>query len=165
MLIIQLLGLIAFIFLLVGFWADSKYKILIMHLIANFIYSIHYFMLGAYSGAGVCITVVISDFFLRNKTVKKSLICHGVIFSFLFLLIGMLTYTNVLSLIPNIAAIFTMYLLSKEDANEVRLGMIFVSLMWTIYGFVVGSYVVSITELILAISNTVAYNKYKKNKR
>lgn len=164
MLVIQLLGLIAFFFLLVGFWSKTKDQILVMHLLANSIYSIHYFLLKAYSGASVCILVVLSDLLLRNKTDKKALIRHGIVFSILFLISGMITYTNngLLSLFPNIAAIFTMYLLSKEDANDVRLGMVFVSLMWSTYGFVVKSYVVGITEFILAISNTMAYIKYKK---
>lgn len=164
MLGIQALGLIAFLILIIGFWAESKYTIIMMHLMANFLYAIHYFLLGAISGGCVCTLVVISDFFLRNKTDEKALKRHGIIFSLIFLMTGLITGTSVLSLIPVIAAIFTMYLLSKEDANEVRLGMVFVALMWSAYGFIVKSYVVFVTELIFAISNVNAYNKYKKDR-
>ncbi|MFA5603377.1 MAG: YgjV family protein [Bacilli bacterium] len=162
MVVIQLIGLVAFFFLLFGFWAKSKNTILVMHLIANLIYSVHYFLLDAYMGSAICVVVVISDFFLINKTDKKKIKRHGIIFSMFFLIVGMLNFTGYLSLIPVVGAIFTMYLLLKDDANEVRLGMVFASLMWIVYGLAVKSYVVAITESILSISNTIAYNKYKK---
>ncbi|MDD2519199.1 MAG: YgjV family protein [Bacilli bacterium] len=162
MVVIQLIGIVAFVFLLIGFWSKSKNKILLMHLIANFIYSFHYFLLDAYMGSSVCAVMVVSDFFLLNKTDKKKLKRHGIIFSMIFLIVGMLNFTGYLSLMPVIGAIFAMYLLLKDDANEVRLGMVFASLMWSVYGLAVKSYVVATTETILAISNTVAYNKYKK---
>ncbi|MDD2434765.1 MAG: YgjV family protein [Bacilli bacterium] len=164
MLYIQLLGVLAFVFLLVGFWLKSKNGILMMHLLANAVFAVHYFLLGAISGGSICTVVVFSDFFLRNKKSDKEMKRHGIIFSILFLLVGLLTASNALTSIPIIAAIFTMYLLLKGEANDIRLGMVFVSLMWAFYAYTVGSYSVLITEVILAISNTFAYNKYKKKK-
>lgn len=162
MVVIQIIGLVAFFFLVFGFWAKSKNVILVMHLIANLIFVIHYFLLDAYMGSSVCAVVVISDFFLINKTDKKKLKRHGIIFSTIFLIVGMLNFSGYLSLIPVVGAIFAMYLLLKDDANELRLGMVFAALMWVVYGLAVKSYVVAITETILAISNAIAYNKYKK---
>ena len=158
----QIVGILAFLMVILASFSSSKQKIVVTHLIANVFYSLHYFLLGAVSGGSVCLVVVVSDFLLKNDKSKKELKKHSFIFTFLFLLVGIITGTNILSLIPVITAIFTMYLLFKEDANEVRLGMVFVSLMWLLYGFIIKSYVICITEFILAISSMIAYNKYKK---
>ncbi len=158
----QVVGFLAFLIVTLGFWADSKYKIIITHLIANLFYALHYFLLGAVSGGSICLVVVVSDFLLRKKKSKHDLRQHSLFFTIIFLLVAIITGTNFISLIPVIAAIFTMYLLLKDDANEVRLGMIFVSLMWLLYGLFIKSYIILITEFILALSSLLAYNKYKK---
>ncbi len=135
-----------------------------MHMIANALYATNYFLLGATSGGSICVVVVVSDFLLCNKTKDKDITRHGIIFSIIFILVGLFVSNSIITSIPIIAAIFTMYLLLKGDANEIRLGIVFVSLMWAIYALTVKSYSVMVTEMILAISNTIAYNKYKEKK-
>ncbi len=157
----QLIGLIGFTFLLVSFWFKQKKQIIFVQIIANGFLAIHYYMLNAMSGGIICLITVIRNIFLYDKKDKKTVVFYGIIFSMIYVLIGMIMYDGIVSLIPTIATIFFTYLLLKEDPNDIRLGTILVSIMWVVYNVFVDSYVGVINEVILIVSTFAAYQNCK----
>lgn len=162
---IQAIGLIGFAFVILSFWFKEKKQIIFMQIIANIFLSIHYYLLGAMSGGIICLITVIRNIFLYDKKDKKTIIFYGIIFSIIFIFVGMLMYNGFVSLIPTIATIFYTYLLLKDDPNDIRIGNVLVSIMWMIYNIFVSSYIGIINEAILAITNVAAFHKYKKVKK
>ena len=52
---IQLIGLLGFCIVLLSFYKKAPKTILLYQVTSNFIYSVHYFLLGGLSGAFCCI--------------------------------------------------------------------------------------------------------------
>ncbi len=70
---IQLIGLLAWLILLISYYRKDTNRILAFQIIATILYCVHYFLLGAYSGLFICLVEVICDF-LYFKTEKDNLI-------------------------------------------------------------------------------------------
>lgn len=70
---IQLLGLLAWLLLLISYYRKDTNRILLLQVIATILYCVHYLLLNAYSGLFICLVEVICDF-LYYKTDKDELI-------------------------------------------------------------------------------------------
>ena len=60
---VQLLGLLAWLVLLLSYYRKDTNRILIFQIIATILYCAHYFLLGAFSGLFICVVDVVCDFF------------------------------------------------------------------------------------------------------
>ena len=65
--IIQIVGALAWLFLYLSYHRKTTNKILIFQIIANILFIIHYFCLGAYTGLAICFVEIIFDY-LYYKT-------------------------------------------------------------------------------------------------
>jgi len=146
---VQLLGLLAWLVLLLSYYRKDTNRILVFQIIATILYCVHYFLLGAYSGLFICLVEVICDF-LYYKTDKDDLIFK---ISIPFRIFGgILSYQWFVDILPIAASIIDGYSLTKKK-DKVVFGAIVSYTLWVIYDIGVGSWSCAITDSLVVISN------------
>ena len=152
--IANIIGFVAFIVTLIAYHRATKKKIFESMIIANILDVVHYLVLGAYSG---CITKVIA--LIRNLVIVKkekykwlSSKAILVLFIIIYIISGIVTFTNILSILCIIAAII--YLIWCWNGNElqVKRAAFYCYFLWLIYNVSVQSYAGIISNVISIIS-------------
>lgn len=147
--------------LLISFWQRKRIKILFFQILDSAFDIIQYTLLGAYTGSLISLLGA-----TRAYTFSKT---NNKYFLFLFLLLyiiaSLITFDGVISFIPLIAAlVYTIVTWNKKEKN-IRLFSILVFILWFIYDILVKAYVSSITDIVLVVSNFIAFYKLDlKNK-
>ena len=161
MIYIQLIGFLAFAVLVLSFYKKKVSTIISYQIVSNFAYTVHYFLLGALSGAYISFIGIFRNIaVLKVKKHKKVLV--AVVIG-LYLLVTIIFYEGIHSLFPiiaNSAYLITMVMGTKKS---LLIGGIISPILWASYGIFVGSYASTITESILLISNTIQLIKLSKN--
>ncbi len=146
---IQLLGFVAWLFLILSYHRQTTNKILIFQIISVLFYGLHYYLLKAYSGLAICLFEALINF-LYYKTDKDKYIFLATIP--LYLILGFLTFSTIINILPIIASLIDSYSLTKHK-NLLVIGSIISHLLWIIYDLFVMSYAGALTDTLLVISN------------
>ena len=159
---IQLIGVLAFAVLVLSFYKKNAKTIIAYQIVSNFAYTVHYFLLGALSGAYISFIGIFRNIaIIKVEKYKKTLV--GIVI-LLYLIVTLIFYEGVHSLFPlvaNSAYLITMVIGTKKS---LLIGGIISPVLWASYGLFVGSYASTITETILLVSNTIQLIKLlKKN--
>lgn len=159
---IQLIGILAFCVLVLSFYNKKTSTIVAYQIVSNFAYTVHYFLLGALSGAYISFIGIFRNIaIIKVKTHKKTLV--GIVI-LLYLIITLIFYEGIHSLFPivaNSAYLITMVMGTKKS---LLIGGIISPILWASYGLFVGSYASSITESILLVSNIIQLINLLKGK-
>lgn len=146
---IQGIGIIAWIVLLLSYYRENTNKILIFQMIATFLYCIHYYLLGAYSGLFICIFEVVRDL-LYYKTDWDNYIFYGSIP--IYIISGIFSFTTFMDILPIFSSLLDGYTLTKKK-KIVVIGAIISYTSWVIYDISVMSISCAITDGLVVISN------------
>lgn len=146
---IQILGLLAWLFLVLSYYRKNTNKILVFQIIGTLLYCIHYFLLGGYSGLFICAFETIFDYGYY-KTDKDEYIY--IISVPIRIIGGLLTFRGVMDLLPIIASLTDGYTLTKKK-KIVVIGAIISYTLWVIYDIYVMSISGAITDGIIVLSN------------
>ena len=156
---IQLIGILAFCLWVLSYYRKSVKDILIFQSAANFTYAVHFFLLGALSGAYLSLVGIAKNIvFLKFK--NKRLI--SVIFIMIYLIVTMIFYEGIYSLLPMCANCVYILFMIKDNKKKLLVGELISCIIWLVYGIFVLSYAGIITEVIAAISAIVQLKKLKK---
>lgn len=160
--IAQIIGFVAFLISLSAYHKNKKEKILSNMLLSNILDLTHYLLLSAYSGCITKILAICRNLFVMFK--EKNKILSSNIFMYMFVVIYIIaaiyTYTNILSILPLVAAII--YTVAIWNGNETTLkkAALVGYFLWLIYNALVFSIsgvlsnLVSIISLFFAIKNS-----------
>ena len=159
---IQLIGLLAFLVLVLSFYKKETDKILTYQVTSNFAYTIHYLLLGALSGAFCSLISMIRN--LVYIKLKKYKMIIGILFIIAYLTICILFYEDIFSLLPFLANSSYLMTIIFNKKKILLIGAIISSICWIIYSIHVLSYVSIITESILILSNIIQLIKLRKVK-
>lgn len=158
--LIQLVGAIAWLFLLVSYYRKNTNKILIFQIIGTFLYCLHYYFLGAYSGLFICAFEIFFDYGYYKTDKDKYIYIISIPFRILG---GLFTYKNIYDILPIIASLIDGASLTQKK-KIVVIGAVISYALWVIYDIFVGSISGLITDGILVISNLlILFNVLKKN--
>lgn len=151
-LFIQLIGLLAWLILLISFRQKTEKKILFIQAIADFVYTLHYIFLGAVSGAivaGVCLSRDIVYYKAKNR-----LYAYYFYLSFYIIMIlwNIIVVRDIYMTFPFIATSITGYAFTLKR-KEIVMGSLMASALWIWYNLLVYSIVGIFTESLLVISN------------
>ena len=168
----QVAGFIAFILSLIAYHRKKKSKIFQTMMVANVLDIIHYILLGAYSG---CITKVIA--LVRNEIIivkeKNKKFNNNIVLIAMFIIYlvsGILTYKNIYSILPIIAAIIYLYFVWNGNELKVKKCAFYCYFLWLVYNICVFSIagitsnIVSIISTFIAVYNEKMVNKSKEIK-
>ncbi|MBQ2873092.1 MAG: YgjV family protein [Bacilli bacterium] len=147
--LIQLIGVLAWIFLFLSFYRKNTDKILIFQVIASLLYCVHYYFLNAYSGLLMCLISAIFDFAYYKSNNDKYLYLMSIP---LRIIAGFISYSRIVDILPIVASLLDGYILTKEK-KTLLIGSVIYYVIWIIYNVNVASYSGVITDGILVISN------------
>ena len=163
----QILALFSFILSLLAYHRDKKKNIMITMIISNILNLLHYVFLWATSWYVTKILAILRDSVIVKKSTKKSYALL-ILFIVFYFVVWFLTYENIYSLLPLIAA--TIYIISIWNWDEllVKKSAFFCYFFWLIYNICIWSVVAVFSTIISIISSYIAIRRhYKKlgNKR
>ena len=165
-LIIQLIGVIAYVILAFSYFKKNKKDILIIQIFSTIAFAIHYYLLGGIT-AIVCnlisllIIIIIYFFEKHNGKNKKVLILSTIP---LLILISLFTYENIFSIFPIIASTIVLVSFIISNENTIRISGIISALCWMVYAIIYKSYAGIFFEAFSAISAFIAFLKNFKIK-
>lgn len=141
--------------LLFSFWQKKRKQILFFQILDSTFDILQYFLLGAYTGSLISLLGA-TRAYTFSKTNNKFFL---ILFLLLYTISSIITFNGLISIVPLIAAlIYTIVTWNKKEKN-IRLFSILVFILWFIYDILVKAYVSSITDIILIISNFLAFYK------
>ncbi len=162
----QMVGALAFLISLLAYHKKRKEKILGSMIVSNVLNLIHYFMLEAYSGCVTKIIAICRDIFIivKSKYKKLNSIMFLILFILVYCIVAIVTYNNVLSLFPIIAAL--VYIISIWNGNEIVIKKTAFAtyFLWLAYNIFVFSISGIVSNVVSIISTFIAIINYDKNK-
>lgn len=163
--IAQLFGLGGFVFSVLTFQQNEHKKIVFMQFMANICFTIHYYMLGAYTGSLLNIIGIIRSvvyIFKDHKWARSNL---WIVF-FCLLCTGACAYTweGALSLLPAAAMICTSISFGITNPKLTRIISIPSSPMWIIYNIIKVSYGGVLTEAFNIVSIIIGMIRFDLKK-
>lgn len=168
--IIQIIGLLAFIISLVAYQREKKKDILSSMVLSNILNLLHYLFLNAYSGCITKVLAIFRDSFIiwkdKNKILSKKIFL--LMFIVLYCIAAIFTYNGIFSIFPLVAAIIYMIPIWNGDEKVIKKTAFFCYFLWLTYNIFVFSIagivsnVISIVAVIIAI--TKEHNKKIESK-
>ena len=164
----QLIGLFAVFFSLKSFVQYSKKKYIVDSIIAAIFNSVHYLLLGAYTGVLIKIMAFIREIFLYKKETNKKYnkLIIFIILVTCYLFAGIFTFNNnIINLLPVISAVTYFFAEWFGNLKAIKILGIITTVLWLIYNIAVLSITGIIYNLITIITLIYSLTKMKKSKR
>lgn len=161
----QVFGTLSFVVSLIAYHRSKKKKIFEMMMVANILDIMHYLLLQAYSG---CVTKVIA--LIRNEVIivkdKNKKINNNVIltlFMLAYLISGIITYKNIYSILPILAAMIYLFFVWNGNELQVKKCAFYCYFLWLAYNICVLSIAGIVSNTVSIISTGIAvYNEKNK---
>lgn len=155
--IAQTLGFIGTFIIIIGM-QQKKYKHIVMCKIGNeFLASIHYLLLGGYTGmlANFASCLTNGCYYFRIKK-GKSTLPFQIIFGAMFVVIGALSWHGLISIFVVLAKLISSVALGIKNPRIIRILNLISNPCWLVYNIYVGSIAGIITDSLVTISVLIA---------
>ena len=160
-LFIQSLAIIAVIIFILSFHRRSRKNILVMQIISLIIWSIHYFLLSAWTGTIILIiNLIITFIFIFKSKLKNNFVLY--LSLSLLLIVTIISWEKYYSLFPFLAVSSITIAKWQNKLFNIRLISIPASIFWIIYDSFVGAYGSIIAEILIIISIIASLITYKR---
>ena len=156
-LIAQLLCFIGTIIVVIGM-QQKKYKYIVICKISNeFLSSVHYLLLGGYTGmlANFASCFTNGCYYFRIKK-GKSTLPFQIIFGTMFVIIGVLSWHGPISIFVVLAKLISSVSLGIKNPRIIRILNLISNPCWLVYNIFVGSIVGMIADSMVTISVLIA---------
>ena len=156
-LIAQLLCFIGTIIVVIGM-QQKKYKHIVICKISNeFLSSVHYLLLGGYTGmlANFASCFTNGCYYFRIKK-GKSTLPFQIIFGTMFVIIGVLSWHGPISIFVVLAKLISSVSLGIKNPRTIRILNLISNPCWLVYNIFVGSIVGMIADSMVTISVLIA---------
>ena len=153
-LVAQGVGMFALVFAVLSFQNNKRNLILLFLGAAQVIFILHFALLGVWTAAAMNIVGSTRTFFFVFKGRKKWMDGNFVMYVFicLFLIAGVLSWQNWLSILPIVAMIIETIGLWQKDTRRIRFIVFIPHPVWLVYNFIHGSYPGVLTEVFIVTS-------------
>ena len=153
----QVIGFIGTIIVVIGM-QQKKYKNIVICKIGNeFLSSIHYLLLGGYTGMVInfasCIT---NGVYYRRISKGKSTLIFQIIFGTMFVALGLLSWHGPISLFVVAAKLLSSIALGINNPRTIRILNLISNPCWLAYNIYMGSIAGIITDLLVITSVVIA---------
>ena len=149
----QILCVFGLILFVISMQKYTKKAILTWQTYSFSLYTIQYFLLGAYSGMLIylinMIRSLVFSIFENRKQYYNYIVVLFILISFI---VGIAAYKEVFDIIPIINSILSILNVLQKDTKNIKTGQIIISVLWIIYDINVYSYIASITEFLIILS-------------
>lgn len=153
----QIIGLMGSFGTIASYQINNRKKLLYTQVACAIFFSLHFALLGAYSGAAInFVNAGRNYFFAKKGKDKKLLLTYAIIAT----ASTALTWQNIYSVFPLLATLWYAYLIYKDNVVYIRKGVIIVAALWFVHNFANQSYPAMLTDTFVAISGLTAVIRY-----
>lgn len=155
MLITQIVGCLGVLVSLAIFQSSKRKNILKLSLFASLIYTVHYILLGAFTGAAMnFVGATRAYIYFEVKPDRRHI---GVLMAFvgISILATLITWHGLISLLPLLSSISGSIAFWQKKPKNIRRWALIGPPLWFTYNAIVGSYPGMIIDTIMFISNLV----------
>ncbi len=166
LIISNLIGSIALAFWIISTQTNKKNILMKLQLLANFLYAIQYFLIGA-NIAAIMNLVSTVRYYIYNKNEEKgkeNSYTMLVTFILIILVIGIFTYNEIINIIPIIITIAYTYATWQKNVKIIRYTIIIAAIIWIFYNSYVGAYITIIGNILEIVFNFIAILKFDIHK-
>lgn len=162
----QIIGLIAMIFVGLSYLCKDKRAYLSNQCVANITFGTQYLLLGAMSGFGMSLisTMKVFLFYLEQKKRDKISIYLLLLFETAYVIVGVTTYTGLISIIPCVISLFYTWAAWQPNLKITCIAGITSGLLWVIYNANVGAYLAILSGIVESISSVAGLIKQCRKK-
>ena len=160
--IAQIIGFAGSATAISSFQCKSNRSFFLLQTLAGVIFTIHFILLGAYTGLWLNVMGIIRGFVMYNglKPWARSRYALAGL-EVLMLLGGLLTWEGYISLLPTVAMVVGTYFMWTQNAKNIRLAQLcIVSPCWLTYNIAVMTYSGILTESFNIISVVVSICRF-----
>lgn len=155
--VVQLVGFFGLLLVALSFQSDRRSRILGFQSVAALLFSLHFLLLGAFSGAAMNLlsSARAASFEIRRRP-------FWLLYGFLgaFWIAGLLTWQAWYSILPVISMSIESFALFSDDTKRLRMLIFAARPTWILYDVLVGSWAALATEFFIIGSLLVARNRF-----
>jgi hypothetical protein len=151
----QLIGFIGVLVSITIFQVNKRKKMLRLSLAATLLYTLHYVLIGAFSGAAMNLVGAARAYtYFEIKPDRKH---RGVLVFFILVAIfaSVVTWHGYISLLPLLSSISGTIAFWKVKPSSIRRWSLIGPPLWFTYNFMVGSYPGMLIDSIMFVSNLI----------
>ncbi len=161
----QIIGFIYLILFIISFQFKDKEKLMKLRIISKIFASIHYILIGATQGFISQFLGIFPNYFAyiyeENIKVKKLIV---ILFSILFIILGIIFYKNIYDILLIVASVITVISLFIKGTKYIRIMQFVISPMFLIYNIVNLSYAGILIEIFVIISCIIGFIRLDNKK-
>ncbi len=155
--IAYIFGFIAAIITFISTQVKEKKMLLITYVLSYFFFALNFLLVGATSGGITCLIAAAQILIISNN---KNIKIKAIILISITVLMGIITYKNLISFIPTICNLIYIIIITNEKMKKIRKMMLVSRTLWCIYDFLTGAYLVFLTDFISGLGIIFAIGKY-----
>jgi len=156
---IQVIGFIAWLFLLFSYYRKKSNNIIIFQIIGNILFMLHYYLLNAFSGLLLCLCDFVFD--TGYVKVNNKLLVYLISIP-IRVICGFMFYSSIIDVLPIVASLIEGYSLTCNK-KIIVIGGIITYILWFMYDVLVISLSGAISDMIIIVSNIIILiNIFKK---
>lgn len=164
----QIFGTLSFVISLVAYHRGTKKKIFQTMMVANILDILHYLCLSAYSGFITKVLALVRNKIIivkeKNKKLNNNIVL--VVIMVTYLITGILTYKNIYSILPILAAMIYFYFVWNGNEIVVKKAGFWCYFLWLAYNICVLSVAGIVSNIVSIVSTYIAvYVEVKKDKK
>jgi hypothetical protein len=158
----QIVGIIAAVVLWASFQCKNTKRLFLMQLISSTIFSLHFLLLGAYTGMILNLAEVLRSYLLYQGNKKWA--SHRITMiavMLMFAVSGAITWDGWLSLLPTAAMVLGTLFMWSRNGKTLRFAMLFfISPCWLVYNIAMGSIAGVLTEVVNIASIIISFLRF-----
>ena len=160
----QILVVFAMLSLGTTYLCKDKNKIVALGILYSVLYGTQYLLLGAMTGFAMNIISIIRNiwFYINVKNKKKNKLITLIVLIILVIIFGLMSYNNIFSIIPIIAAILYTYSIWQDNVKVYRWLALPIGALWITYNICSKSIFGIIAESVLLVVEIIGIIKIQK---
>lgn len=155
----QGIGFVGMLLIFIAFQQNDKKKILIIQACAGAVFTVHFVLLGAYTGACLNAIEVFRNLVFCKKDLKGRKF-YAVAFMVLFTAFGLIYWESIYSIMPIMAMNLSTLAFNFKNPKQIRLCFLPVAVGWLIYNIVSFSIAGIVTEIFDIASLLIAFWRF-----
>ncbi len=150
---IQLIGYIGLTCAVVAFQCKSHKKVMIFRTLNEMFFAVQYFLLESYTGVAMNLIGSVRNIVFAGQVAKEkpTRVCQ-VLFSIIFIFMGLITSKGLVSLMVIVAKVITTIAYSMKNTKYIRLLTLPTSICWLIYNIACNSSAGTLCEVFTICS-------------
>lgn len=130
----QILGVLAFILSAVSFQAKSFKMINILKIISQILFTVQYFMLGAFTAMFMnMFSFLRGIIYIDLEKKNKSTVLAQIVFSVIFIVLGIITWDGIICVLAMMGTVIQTIAFGNKNPAKIRLINLPTCFMWMVY--------------------------------